>query len=38
MKHKMVNGGTVNHWAFINISWGVQESVSLGFCHELAEM
>lgn len=38
MNKKMVNGGTVNHWACINFSRGVQESVALGFCHELAQM
>ena len=37
MNKKMVNGGTTNHWACINFSRGVQESVALGFCHELAK-
>ncbi|GLJ44154.1 hypothetical protein SUGI_0921230 [Cryptomeria japonica] len=38
MNKKMVNGGTVNHWACINFSRSVQESVARGFCHELAQM
>uniref|UniRef100_A0A0C9RNK0 TSA: Wollemia nobilis Ref_Wollemi_Transcript_8228_3832 transcribed RNA sequence n=1 Tax=Wollemia nobilis TaxID=56998 RepID=A0A0C9RNK0_9CONI len=38
MNKKMVNGGTVNHWACVNFSRSVQESVARGFCQELAQM
>ncbi|KAK4343475.1 hypothetical protein RND71_036569 [Anisodus tanguticus] len=35
---KVINGGTVNHWACINFSCHVQENVARGFCHQLAQM
>ncbi|ERM97078.1 protein argonaute PNH1 isoform X1 [Amborella trichopoda] len=38
MNKKMINGSTVNHWACINFSRGVQESTARGFCQELAQM
>ncbi|GLJ52618.1 hypothetical protein SUGI_1119890 [Cryptomeria japonica] len=38
MNKKMVNGGTVNYWACVNFSRGVQDSVARGFCQELAQM
>ncbi|GMP32881.1 hypothetical protein CsSME_00006439 [Camellia sinensis var. sinensis] len=38
MNKKMVNGGTVNNWICINFSRNVQDSVSRGFCNELAQM
>ncbi|XP_068479540.1 type I inositol polyphosphate 5-phosphatase 12-like isoform X2 [Phaseolus vulgaris] len=38
MNKKMENGGTVNNWFCINFSKSVQDSVSRGFCYELAQM
>ncbi|KAL6957166.1 hypothetical protein U1Q18_042643, partial [Sarracenia purpurea var. burkii] len=38
MNKKMINGMTVNRWACINFSRGVQDSVARGFCNELAQM
>ncbi|GAA0149641.1 translation initiation factor [Lithospermum erythrorhizon] len=35
---KMIDGMTVSHWACINFSRNVQESVARGFCNELAQM
>ncbi|RRT83522.1 hypothetical protein B296_00001709 [Ensete ventricosum] len=35
---KVINGCTVNHWARINFSRGVQENAAFGFCQELAQM
>lgn len=34
----MFNGGTVNNWMCINFSRNVQDSVTRGFCYELAQM
>lgn len=34
----MFNGGTVNNWMCINFSRYVQDSVTRGFCYELAQM
>uniref|UniRef100_A0A3Q7GGP2 Piwi domain-containing protein n=1 Tax=Solanum lycopersicum TaxID=4081 RepID=A0A3Q7GGP2_SOLLC len=38
MTKKMVNGGTVVNWIYINFSCNVQESVTHEFCSELAQM
>ncbi|KGN63969.1 protein argonaute 1 [Cucumis sativus] len=38
MNKKMFNGGTVNNWMCINFSRYVQDSVTRGFCYELAQM
>ncbi|XP_022137005.1 protein argonaute 1 isoform X2 [Momordica charantia] len=38
MNKKMFNGGTVNNWMCINFSRYVQDSVTRGFCFELAQM
>lgn len=38
MNKKVINGGTVSHWACINFSRSVQESIAYGFCQELALM
>ncbi|KAF3781924.1 argonaute 10 protein [Nymphaea thermarum] len=38
MNKKMINGSKVSHWACINFSRGVQESVASTFCNELAQM
>lgn len=38
MNKKMFNGGTVNNWMCINFSRNVQDSVTRGFCYELAQM
>ncbi|XP_024534515.1 protein argonaute PNH1 [Selaginella moellendorffii] len=38
MNKKMVNGGSVNYWACINFSRGVQDSIAHDFCAELALM
>ncbi|KAK8913853.1 Protein argonaute PNH1 [Platanthera zijinensis] len=38
MNKKVINGCTVSHWACINFSRSVQESIAYGFCQELALM
>ncbi|CAN6439599.1 unnamed protein product [Victoria cruziana] len=38
MNKKMINGSKVSHWACINFSRSVQESVACTFCNELAHM
>ncbi|XP_031493653.1 protein argonaute 10-like [Nymphaea colorata] len=38
MNKKMINGSKVSHWACINFSRGVQQSVASTFCNELAQM
>ncbi|KAF3774292.1 argonaute 10 protein [Nymphaea thermarum] len=38
MNKKMINGSKVSHWACINFSRSVQESVARSFCNELAQM
>ncbi|CAD5188298.1 unnamed protein product [Musa acuminata subsp. malaccensis] len=38
MNKKVINGCTINHWACINFSRGVQENTAFGFCQELAQM
>ncbi|XP_019449897.1 PREDICTED: protein argonaute 10-like [Lupinus angustifolius] len=38
MNKKMINGMTVSHWACINFSRSVQDSVAHTFCNELAQM
>ncbi|GFS34116.1 Stabilizer of iron transporter SufD / Polynucleotidyl transferase [Actinidia rufa] len=38
MNKKMVNGGSVNFWICINFSRNVQDTVTRGFCNELAQM
>eukprot|EP00252_Welwitschia_mirabilis_P009748 TRINITY_DN2259_c0_g1_i3.p1 TRINITY_DN2259_c0_g1~~TRINITY_DN2259_c0_g1_i3.p1 ORF type:complete len:667 (+),score=92.70 TRINITY_DN2259_c0_g1_i3:137-2137(+) len=35
---KMVNGGTVNHWACINFSRYVHDNAAKSFCFDLAQM
>ncbi|KAG6535761.1 hypothetical protein ZIOFF_000790 [Zingiber officinale] len=34
----MVNGGRVNSWTCINFAKNVQDNLTRGFCHELAQM
>ncbi|CAN6462956.1 unnamed protein product [Victoria cruziana] len=38
MNKKMINGSKVSHWACINFSRSVQDSVARSFCNELAQM
>ncbi|CAL5209616.1 unnamed protein product [Lathyrus oleraceus] len=38
MNKKMINGMTVNRWACINFSRGLQDSVARTFCNDLAHM
>ncbi|XP_027072355.1 protein argonaute PNH1 [Coffea arabica] len=35
---KVINGSTVNYWACINFSRGVQESTACSFCQQLVQM
>ncbi|KAG6497375.1 hypothetical protein ZIOFF_045274 [Zingiber officinale] len=35
---KMANGGRVNSWTCINFAKNVQDNLTRGFCHELAQM